>query len=290
MEILKQQTKMTAHQALLFEMLKDIDTVCKKHRISYQLFAGTALGAVRHHGFIPWDDDVDIIMRRSEYERFFSEAAGDFDKTRYFVQREHSAHWPMPYSKLRRNNTTCIEKYHPKDLKTHQGVYVDIFPCDNLSDSAMVRRMQFVVSKIIIAKSLYARGYETNSVAKKLFMQVCRVFSLKKLKAICVREKDQKTQLVHTFFAAGRKYEKNIFPRTWIEQSVEVQFEDGVFPISAYYDELLTKLYGDYHTLPSPEDRKCKEHVAFLDLGRSYEAHMSELCNMRFDVLTKSIR
>lgn len=290
MKMLKQQTKMTAHQELLLEMLKDIDTICKKHRISYQLFAGTALGAVRHHGFIPWDDDVDIIMLRSEYERFFSEAAGDFDKTRYFVQREHSEHWPMPYSKLRRNNTTCIEKYHPKDLKTHQGVYVDIFPCDNLSDSALVRRMQFVVSKIIIAKSLYARGYETNSVAKKLFMQVCRVFSLKKLKAICVREKDQKTQFVHTFFAAGRKYEKNIFPRTWIEQSVEVQFEDGVFPISAYYDELLTKLYGDYHALPSLEDRKCKEHVAFLDLGRSYEAHMSELCNMRFDVLTKSIR
>lgn len=290
MKMLKQQTKMTAHQELLIEMLKDIDTICKKHRISYQLFAGTALGAVRHHGFIPWDDDVDIIMLRSEYERFFSEAAGDFDKTRYFVQREHSEHWPMPYSKLRRNNTTCIEKYHPKDLKTHQGVYVDIFPCDNLSDSALVRRMQFVVSKIIIAKSLYARGYETNSVAKKLFMQVCRVFSLKKLKAICVREKDQKTLFVHTFFAAGRKYEKNIFPRTWIEQSVEVQFEDGVFPISAYYDELLTKLYGDYHALPSLEDRKCKEHVAFLDLGRSYEAHMSELCNMRFDVLTKSIR
>lgn len=290
MKMLKQQTKMTAHQELLLEMLKDIDTICKKHRISYQLFAGTALGAIRHHGFIPWDDDVDIIMLRSEYERFFSEAASDFDEACYFVQREHSAHWPMPYAKLRRNNTTCIEKYHPKDLKTHQGVYVDIFPCDNLSDSALVRRIQFAASKIVIAKSLYARGYETNSMVKKLFMQVCRVFSFKKLKAICVREKDQKSRLVHTFFAAGRKFEKNIFPRAWIERSVEMPFEDGVFPVSAYYDELLTKLYGDYHTLPSPEDRKCKEHVAFLDLERSYEAHLSELCNMQFDVLTKSIR
>lgn len=290
MRTLEQQTEITAHQALLLEMLKDIDIVCKKYRISYQLFAGTALGAVRHHGFIPWDDDVDIIMPRSEYERFFKEAAKDFDETLYFVQREHSAHWPMPYSKLRRNNTTCIEKYHPKDLKTHQGVYVDIFPCDNLSDCSLMRKTQFIASKIIIAKGLYARGYETNSVAKKLFIQVCRMFPLKGLKSICVRKKDQNSQLVHTFFGAGSKYEKNIFPRTWIERSVEIQFADGAFPVSAYYDELLVKLYGNYHLLPSPEDRKCKEHVAILDLDHSYVMHLSELQNMQFDVLTRSIR
>ena len=107
---------------------------------------------------------------------------------------------------------------------------------------------------------------------------------------IFLRKKDQKSQLVHTFFGAGSKYEKNIFPRAWIEQSVEMQFEDGVFPVSAYYDELLTKLYGDYHALPNPEDRKCKEHVAILDLEHPYEAHLSELHNMQFDVLTRSIR
>lgn len=208
MRVLEQHTGMTAHQTLLLEMLKDIDIVCKRHRISYQLFAGTALGAVRHHGFIPWDDDVDIIMSRSEYERFFKEAAKDFDETLYFAQQEHSAHWPMPYSKLRRNNTTCIEKYYPKDLKTHQGVYVDIFPCDNLSDCTLMRKIQFCVSKIIIAKSLYARGYETNSVIKKLFMQVCRMFPLKGLKAICIRKKDQKSQLVHTFLAQGANTRK----------------------------------------------------------------------------------
>lgn len=106
-----QVKELTAHQKLLLEMLKDFDSVCKKHHISYQLFAGTALGAVRHHGFIPWDDDVDVILMRSEYERLFNEASGDFDSEIYYVQQEHSPHWPMPFSKLRRNNTTCIEKY-----------------------------------------------------------------------------------------------------------------------------------------------------------------------------------
>lgn len=73
-----QLEKMTVHQELLLEMLKDFDAVCRRHHISYQLFAGTALGAVRHHGFIPWDDDIDVILIRSEYQRFFDEAAGDF--------------------------------------------------------------------------------------------------------------------------------------------------------------------------------------------------------------------
>lgn len=100
--------ELTAHQRLLLTMLKDFDAVCRKHNIRYQLFAGTALGAVREHGFIPWDDDIDVILLRSEYERFFEEAAGDFDAEIYYVQKENSAHWPMQFSKLRRNNTTCI--------------------------------------------------------------------------------------------------------------------------------------------------------------------------------------
>lgn len=119
-----QLEKMTVHQELLLEMLKDFDAVCRRHHISYQLFAGTALGAVRHHGFIPWDDDIDVILIRSEYQRFFDEAAGDFDPEIYYVQQEHGAHWPMPFSKLRRNNTTCIEKYHSRDPQMHQGVYI----------------------------------------------------------------------------------------------------------------------------------------------------------------------
>ena len=161
---------MNAHQKLLLEMLKDLDAVCRRHGIPYQLFSGTALGAVRHQGFIPWDDDLDIVMLRRDYERFFTEASGDFDEKLYFVQREFTEHWPMQFSKLRRNGTTCMEKYHPKDPKMHQGVYIDIFPCDNLSDFRLMRGVQFLASKVVIAKALYARGYETDSRLKKVFI------------------------------------------------------------------------------------------------------------------------
>lgn len=160
-------------------MLKDFDDVCQRHGIPYQLFSGTALGAVRHHGFIPWDDDIDVVMLREDYERFFDKAAKDFDSEKYYVQREFTEHWPMFFSKLRLNGTTYIEKYHSHDAKIHQGVYIDIFPCDNLADSLFMQKLQYISSKVVIAKSLYARGYETESVIKKCFMKFCRLLPFK---------------------------------------------------------------------------------------------------------------
>ncbi len=290
MESIKTKRALSAHQALLLEMLKDFDATCRKHAIRYQLFAGTALGAVRHAGFIPWDDDLDVILLRSEYERFFEVAAPELDPERYYVQQEGTPHWPMQFSKLRRNHTACMEKYHPKDPCIHQGVYIDIFPCDNLSDRPAVRRLQFAASRAVIAKALYMRGYETGSLAKKLFMQLCRFLPRRQLERLCMRKGDASTQMVHTFFAAGKRYEKNIFPRSWLTESIDMPFEDGVFPVSRHYGALLTRLYGDYHQLPAPEERKCKEHAAILDLTRSYEAYLDAQRNMVFEVHTRSIR
>ena len=280
----------TAHQALLLEMLKAFDAACRKHRINYQLFAGTALGAARHHGFIPWDDDADVLLARKEYERFFLEAIGDFDPNTYYVQQEHSPHWPMPFSKLRRNGTTCIEKYHVRDSEMHQGVYIDIFPCDNLSDHPVVGRLQFAASKAVFAKALYARGYETDSMKKKLFMQFCRLLPRQPLEDLCMGRHGSKTERMHTFLAGGREYEKNLIPRTWVEDTVPIRFEDAEFPISAQYDAFLTQLYGDWRTPPPLEERKCKEHVAILDLEHSYEVHLEEQRNMLIEDFTRSIR
>lgn len=281
---------MNAHQRLLLEMLKDVDAVCRKHHIRYQLFAGTALGAARQGGFIPWDDDLDVILARSEYERFFREAVDDFDPKIYYVQKENSAHWPMQFSKLRRNNTACIEKYRPKDPLTHQGVYIDIFPCDNLSGNLLMQGVQFAASKVIIAKALYARGYETDNFSKRLFMQVCRFLPRRPLEKVCMRQWDEQTRLFHSFLAAGRRFQKNRMPREWMEESVEIPFEDGIFPITAYYDALLTQLYGDWRALPSPSERRCKEHAMIIDLRHSYTEYLVEQQDMKIETYTRSIR
>lgn len=279
-----------AHQLLLLDMLKEIDRICKKHHISYMLFAGSALGAIRHQGFIPWDDDLDVVMLRPEYERFLSVAPKELDSGLYFMQSEFSEHWPMFFSKLRRNGTACIERQVPKDRLMHQGVYIDIFPCDNLSDHAFVRKLQFLASKVVIAKSLYRRGYLTDSKTKKAFIQVCRLLPQKPFWKFVVRRRDGQSEMVHTFLGGASRYEKNIYPRAWFENTIRVPFESGEFPVTKYYDELLTVLYGDYMT-PLPEEKRgCKVHGEIVDLEHSYEMYWGIQENMKFSEYTRSIR
>ena len=165
------------HQAVLLELLTEFDRICVKHGIGYVLFAGSALGAVRHQGFIPWDDDLDVAMLRADYQRFLQLAPAELGE-QYFLQGEFSAHWPMFFSKLRKNGTACMERFVPKDEKMHQGIYMDIFPVDNLSDNALVRKIQFAASKVVIAKGLDRRGYLTD------LIYIIHVLS--SLEAICI--------------------------------------------------------------------------------------------------------
>ncbi len=290
MAIQEYKSEINELQKIQLSMLKDFDAVCQKHRISYQLFSGTALGAVRHKGFIPWDDDIDVVMLREDYERFFDSASKELDSNKYYVQREFSEHWPMFFSKLRLNGTTYIEKYHSHDARIHQGIYIDIFPCDNLSDSRLMQKLQYIASKIVIAKSLYARGYETNSTVKKCFMQFCRILPTEPFKRLCIRRNDSSSLKVHTFFGGGKKFERSIFFREWFEQSVKMRFEDSEFPVSAHYDEMLRVMYGDYMVMPTLEQRVCKRHAAIVDINKPYTFHLEEQRNMKIEKYTESIR
>lgn len=283
-------TQLHAQQKLLTEMLKVIDQICKKNEIPYMLFAGTALGAVRHKGFIPWDDDLDVIMLRSDYERFLKAASKDLDKQEFYLQQEFSEHWPMFFSKLRKNGTACIERYIPKDPKVHQGIYIDIFPCDNLSEWKWVRRMQFLAARIVVAKSLDKRGYLTDSKLKKVFIFSCRCIPQKLMSKIARLESKTGSGMVHTFFAASSKYKKNIFPREWFTETVDMNFEDGKYPVSRHYDKLLTQLYGDYMTEPPENERGCKVHGEIVDIENSYEKYVGIQKGMDFQEYTRSIR
>ena len=166
------------HQQALFRLLCEFDRVCRALDVPYTLFAGTLLGAVRHGGFIPWDDDLDVIMLREDYERFLARANEVLDREKFFLQAEFSEHWPMFFSKLRLNGTTCLEKFHPKGPEMHQGVYIDIFPCDNACKTRLGRIFQFCCSKVIIAKGLDARGYSNDKGLKKPFMRLCRLLPM----------------------------------------------------------------------------------------------------------------
>lgn len=283
-------SSLTGHQTVLLELWHVLDEICRRNQIPYQLFAGSALGAVRHQGIIPWDDDLDVVMLREDYNRFMDVAESELDANRYFLQREFTEHWPMFFSKLRKNNTACIERFVPKDPQLHMGIYIDIFPCDNLADNPIKRKLQFLASKVVIAKSLEERGYLTDSIVKKIFIQICRIFPKRAMFRFAVNARDRSTKCVHTFFAAARSYQKNIFPREWFEECVLLPFNGAEAPVTKAYHVLLTRLYGDYKT-PLPESQRgCKIHAEIVDLEHSYEMYQQIQKNMSISEYTRSIR
>lgn len=285
-----QTASLREHQGAMLHLLHEFDRVCESLGVEYTLFAGSLLGAVRHSGFIPWDDDLDVLMFRADYEKFLSSAKEILDTERFFLQSEFTGSWPMFFSKLRLNGTTCIERFHPRDTSMHQGIYIDIFPCDNAFSSVFMQKLQFASSKVVIAKGLKRRGYETDSVPKKLFMAFCSVLPLSPFRWFCTRSAPSNSKWVHTFFGAAKSFRKNIFLRRALSRTERMKFEDGSFPVPCEYDSILTQLYGDYHVVPDEVAINSKKHAILVDTAhpQSFYEHYTD--GIKFDTHTISIR
>lgn len=277
------------HQAALYGLLREFDRVCKALNIRYSLFAGTLLGAVRHGGFIPWDDDLDVIMHREDYTRFLREAPALLDEENFFLQKEFSEHYPMFFSKLRLNRTTCLERFHPKDPELHQGVYIDIFPYDNAYAGKLGRLVQFACSKVVIAKGLDARGYATGSALKKTAMVLSRVLPGAPFRRI-VRGPKTTGAWVHCFLGGASKLHHSVLPASLFAELTELPFEDGRYSAPAEYDAMLKLLFGDYMALPSEEEKASKKHVVLVDLKHSWEHHKAAHDGMTFSSSVRSVR
>lgn len=277
------------HQQALYYLLCEFDRVCRKLNIPYFLFAGTLLGAVRHKGFVPWDDDLDVLMQRKDYERFLKEAPEILDQESFYLQAEFSEHWPMFFSKMRLNGTSCLERYRPKDPMMHQGVYIDVFPCDNAFRSRLGRAIQFCCSKVIIAKGLDAEGYITRSKKKKIIMLLCRVLPRKVFHRV-VKGPKETGGYVHCFLGGASKFSRSVFPSAYFANRVLLRFQNGEFYAPVQYDAVLKTLYGDYMRIPSEEERKCKEHAMLVDLNRAYEHYKTYRDGMDIETNTRSIR
>lgn len=284
-----ESASLAEHQRALYALLCEFDRVCGVLEIPYFLFAGTLLGAVRHEGFIPWDDDLDVAMRRVDYDRFIREAPAVLNREAFYLQAEFSDHWPMFFSKLRLNGTACLETHHPKDPLMHQGVYMDIFPCDNAFNSLLGQKLQFLCSKVIIAKGLYKRGYSTGSRVKKAFMTFCRMLPGGVFFRFVLGPK-KTGEYVHSFFGGSSRFARSVYPAACFASQIRMPFVDGMFLVPAGYDSLLRILYGDYQVIPPEEDRRCKQHAILVDLKHSYECYEHYRDGMVFDDFTRSIR
>ena len=140
-------------QLIELEMLEEVDRICKKCGIRYNIIAGTLLGAVRHGGFIPWDDDADVAMLRPEYEKFRKACKTELDTNRfYFQDHRNTKGYRWGYGKLRRKNTLFLRE-NQEHMPYKQGVFIDIFPLDGVPDNYLLRCIHnfqcFCVRKIL---------------------------------------------------------------------------------------------------------------------------------------------
>lgn len=257
-------------QKKILEIMVYVDYLCKEHDIAYYLCGGSALGAVRHQGFIPWDDDLDIFMTHQNYIKFIDVCRRSLDKNRFYFQEENTKEWPLFFSKVRMNNTTYIEKFDSKkmDRIMHRGIYVDIFPLDSASDNVFLHYMQYIFSRLLIAKALGERGYITNSKLKKLVIFLSRIFIrgwLSRAMLCFIRSfNSRETRRIGSFFGKG-KFNKISFPREYMGIPRYVKFDTTILPIPQKAEEYLKFSFGDYMKIP---DKIEPSHAVYVDLSK----------------------
>lgn len=273
-----------AVQDIQLEILLEFDRICKKNNIKYCLFAGTLLGAIRHNGFIPWDDDVDVCMLREEYEKFLIACKKDLSDGYFLQDYNTDKNYPHQFAKLRKNNTLYVEE-RLSDLEIHHGIFIDIFPFDNIEPDKLTGKIQrnlLNILRIINSCRSKALIYSTKNNLKK-YLRVCIYYVVKlfpknimdKLitKIACIFN-DKETELVGELSISTSKdlYNRFSLKKSVFYDTIEWEFEGYKFPVPREYDYVLTKNYGDYMTPPPPEKQKPHHYVIKISFDTTSEA------------------
>lgn len=252
----------------------EIKKICEKHNIRYFLTAGTLLGAVRHKGFIPWDDDMDIGMLREDYEKFLEVCKAELDK-KYFLQTwDTDPDYPFSYAKIRLKNTRFVEAFSSKGEKEN-GIFVDIFPFDAVPDSKIKRKIQgkkyFLCKRLLWIKKGYGENIKENKkkqIKYNLFLLVSHFFNYNLLKKYF-----HKTQIKYNHINTEKvaadgsyAYKKESIKREWTQKLEYVGFEAEKFLSFKNREEYLTYFYGDYNQLP-PLDQRDRHMLLDVDYG-----------------------
>lgn len=253
-------------KVILLDIMKQIHSFCTKNDIRYTLIYGTLLGAIRHKGYIPWDDDVDIAMPRADYEKFVKTFKSEDGIYKVYDYRQ-DAEYDYPYAKVADTRTILKENVCMKPI----GVNVDIFPYDEMFDSdeknaAFLKELSAVKNKYRIKLLLPSKKNKwwkriairllkvlvINKSLKDLARELCEVIERKS----CDNSTDAAILTEPSFGSCYR----SICPKSYFEEYVDVDFEGEKFRAIKEYDAWLTRMYGDYMT-PPPDDQKTSPHT-----------------------------
>ena len=242
------------------EMLIEVDRICKKCGIHYNIIAGTLLGAVRHGGYIPWDDDADVALLRPEYEKFRKACETELDTTRfYFQDHRNTPGYRWGYGKIRRKDTLFLRE-HQEHMPYEQGVFIDVFPLDGVPDNYLLRNMKnfecFCVRKFLWAKvGKIAEKNFWKRQAYKLMDKVPEEGIFNYYQGMVKRANKKETQMVRILMFPTPNREWG-YLRCWYENSADIVFEGVTFVGIKDYEDYLNFKFGDYMELPPVEKRK----------------------------------
>lgn len=252
------------------DLIKKILVLCQKNDIQYFMIGGSLLGAVRHHGFISWDDDVDIGMLRPDYQRFLLLAGDAFPRgnsDHIFLQTPFSdPYYGLSYAKLLDQNYDIQEKLNHNHAQ--KGLFVDIFPFDAIPESTVERRVQFSRYKLLNDKIIIKADYRPFDINLPVNLPAHR-FNLAELEHL----KQRREQVMRQYNGHGLsevknlssqyKYDKEVCRAEDLRDLIQVPFEDLEVSIPRNYDQILTRMYGDYIKLP-PSYKQEEKHLNLI--------------------------
>lgn len=262
-------------QKLELEALVELDTLCRKHGIKYALSGGTLLGAIRHNGFIPWDDDVDVNMMRSDFNKFREICKVELGSKYFYQSYDTDPEYQYLFDKIRIKNTIFKETYLSNHHINH-GIYIDIFPVDKIPDSRILGKVMYAHFRLyrIGLMGKYLNINARNGI-KKLLAYVVRFFYLpfstqflRKKAEKCIVKFDDNRNYKKVQCFVGPDATKEVFNLSVFNDLEQHEFEGYKLLIPREYDEVLRSKYGNYMKLPKKEDRKTRHDLDDFNLSK----------------------
>lgn len=262
-------TELEHLQKVILNIVKYVDGLCQEYKIDYYLLGGSAIGAIRHKGFIPWDDDLDIVMDYKNYDKFVRVCKEHLDNNKYYFQEGYKD-WPMPFSKLKLRGTILKEPSGFVNDSGEEGIYIDIFKLENAPSSKAQQLWQYFCAKYFLCYCLLRRGWSSATFNKKIMMMAAMPLNIGCLRRFFKYqvEKYNKMESDYRMFFAGRyRFKTSFYHKSVFGKPLRVPFEDTYLPVPEKYNEWLTQIFGDYMT-PPPIKHQIGLHLLNVNFGK----------------------
>lgn len=267
-------------QEKILETMKYIDKLCRDNGIVYYIMGGTALGAIRHGGFIPWDDDLDIFMTPQEYQKF-KQVFEKENSDKFILQEWRTTENYLEYAKIRMNGTTFIEEHFKDNHDMHHGIYVDIMILHKVPENKFIQKQVYCYSKFVTLYALSQRNWKPKTKGQAIVLKSLKFMPCKMIAKMCYKKiykyDNMQDNFKYCYWITPAKFKNGLFDKDFFTAPVDIPFEDTCLLGAEKIKEYLTYRYGDYMRLPSVDQQKAAVHAFVYDTQKDYKEYLGKI-------------